>query len=931
MADPDPGIPDTVKIGGGPLIVGQSRPITLTIVNDQELAGIGPGFLLESDLGGFAVFDSAIGINRLADPSVLDVRIVHYSNWDNHTGISPDTLITGCYAMTGNYLPNGNTPILELYFTGLSAGFMTVDSTFFPPAGAFLLTLTNGQSIYPQFATQSIQIIEETQPPVLTIHNGPNQIVAGDNNGFQVEAQSPEGFPVELEILEMVGFDDESQFPTVAPELTGDNPAQFTWSSTSQDIGIWKVTFQACDSTGNCATASTDIQVVGSSGNLITFDIIETTDVCNSSGLVHGDFDDDGFSELFTSGTCAWNWPNSELYDYQNGVLEMAYRHECDGHIRYGPHAGYFNGDGFLDVILMDFIAVSKYVLVLAGNGENSFSIEGVSNDGTYAHNTALGEFTGDNHLDLAATTNDAVHIFAGNSNSGFTLHDYFPIGEPTLSINAADFNSDGHDDLAIGTENGIRIYLADGEGDFSQTHFYSQVYGSLEIEVTNKGSDFNNDNIFDLCISTPSVGEEFSDMVVYQGNGDGSFAQNTIRTVKGQIFGNCIGDFNNDNELDIAYVNGALEYAAILFGDGDGEFTDELRYDIPHHYPQYIDCFDMDLDGDLEIVLVANDAYNNNSIFTLMNQLDPAGFSAASFKITACDNAEIELISSSGKIFNSIKNTMPTGEYHKCNLDYNSLIDDFVSLSMVESGEYLLKAIPKPNLPEAQPFTLEFTIDDELYRLAKDIPMRAGGYRFNLYAGSQSEVTPRPGKLTGSDKPTFQWPGGGNYDFQLAADIDFSNMIINTQVEGNSFTPASSLPATDTTTFYWRVKGVDDPDYECLYVVNISLGVTDAGDDGNTENLPDQFSLANNYPNPFNPNTIIEYTIPRQCHVTVAVFNLLGQKITTLVDETKAAGHHSTSWDGLDQNGQPLASGVYLYRIKAGDYTEAKKMLLQK
>ena len=93
MADPDPGIPDTVKIGGGPLIVGQSRPITLTIVNDRELGGISPGFLLESDLGGFAVFDSAVGVNRLADPSVLDVRIVHYSNWDNHTGISPDTLI----------------------------------------------------------------------------------------------------------------------------------------------------------------------------------------------------------------------------------------------------------------------------------------------------------------------------------------------------------------------------------------------------------------------------------------------------------------------------------------------------------------------------------------------------------------------------------------------------------------------------------------------------------------------------------------------------------------------------------------------------------------------------------------------------------------------------------------------------------------------
>lgn len=94
---------------------------------------------------------------------------------------------------------------------------------------------------------------------------------------------------------------------------------------------------------------------------------------------------------------------------------------------------------------------------------------------------------------------------------------------------------------------------------------------------------------------------------------------------------------------------------------------------------------------------------------------------------------------------------------------------------------------------------------------------------------------------------------------------------------------------------------------------------------------LPQECSLSQNYPNPFNPVTTIEYNIPARSHVTIEVYNILGQKIRTLVDELKSAGDFRTTWDGNDSNGVRAPTGIYFYLFRAGDFNETKKMLLLK
>jgi predicted outer membrane repeat protein len=94
---------------------------------------------------------------------------------------------------------------------------------------------------------------------------------------------------------------------------------------------------------------------------------------------------------------------------------------------------------------------------------------------------------------------------------------------------------------------------------------------------------------------------------------------------------------------------------------------------------------------------------------------------------------------------------------------------------------------------------------------------------------------------------------------------------------------------------------------------------------------LPGEFSLSQNHPNPFNPVTTLEYSLPERSHVTVEIYNVLGQKVRTLIDHEESAGSYTITWDGTDISGKSVATGIYLYRFQSGEYVETKKMLLLK
>jgi len=99
----------------------------------------------------------------------------------------------------------------------------------------------------------------------------------------------------------------------------------------------------------------------------------------------------------------------------------------------------------------------------------------------------------------------------------------------------------------------------------------------------------------------------------------------------------------------------------------------------------------------------------------------------------------------------------------------------------------------------------------------------------------------------------------------------------------------------------------------------------------GAAGSLPTEFALDQNYPNPFNPETQIGLALPVNSYVELSVFNVLGQKVATLVQGDMTAGYHTVTWNGTNSDGSSVASGIYFYRIATEQFTTSKKMMMLK
>jgi hypothetical protein len=194
--------------------------------------------------------------------------------------------------------------------------------------------------------------------------------------------------------------------------------------------------------------------------------------------------------------------------------------------------------------------------------------------------------------------------------------------------------------------------------------------------------------------------------------------------------------------------------------------------------------------------------------------------------------------------------------------------------------------------------------------------------------------LVPPPGQVTlagpvndanaGSDSVVFTWrrqAGATKYHIEVGFDSLFT---FKQQDSSVTDTVKGVKLAVNNHTYFWKVRagnaGGWGP-YSTLRRINTLW----TGIDENTT-LPQEVRLHNNYPNPFNPSTRIEYELPRESHVTMAVYSMLGEQVALLVDDVKPAGYHQISFDASG-----LASGVYFYRLTAGNTSLMKKMALVK
>jgi hypothetical protein len=210
-----------------------------------------------------------------------------------------------------------------------------------------------------------------------------------------------------------------------------------------------------------------------------------------------------------------------------------------------------------------------------------------------------------------------------------------------------------------------------------------------------------------------------------------------------------------------------------------------------------------------------------------------------------------------------------------------------------------------------------------------------------SLFSGSNSFITiiaapaapaavaPAANAVNVSVRPTFSWNEvvtATKYRLQVAADNQFAQVVRDTVVfERTSVTLLRRL-AGDTP-YFWRVNagniGGDSPYSTArLFTTEIAVGVEEKKEAA----IPTEFSLSQNYPNPFNPTTTIQFGLPKSSEVKLVVYDLSGRVVAELANGKFEAGYHKIAFDGAR-----LVSGIYYYRLKAGDFLSVKKLTLLK
>ena len=176
----------------------------------------------------------------------------------------------------------------------------------------------------------------------------------------------------------------------------------------------------------------------------------------------------------------------------------------------------------------------------------------------------------------------------------------------------------------------------------------------------------------------------------------------------------------------------------------------------------------------------------------------------------------------------------------------------------------------------------------------------------------------------SGTDTSGYVYVGGTSLSCPVAAGI--AALILHARPNATPVQVAEAMRMT--------ASNAANPDNEYGWGILDAVAAIEYIEPTGTDDKPEKpaaFRLEQNFPNPFNPTTTIRYALSQGAHVTLRIYNGLGQLVATLVDEFQAAGHKANVWNGTNDSGLRVASGMYMYRMTAGSLTDTKRMLLLK
>jgi hypothetical protein len=440
----------------------------------------------------------------------------------------------------------------------------------------------------------------------------------------------------------------------------------------------------------------------------------------------------------------------------------------------------------------------------------------------------------------------------------------------------------------------------------FADPMNYEAGYGTWNID----GDDFNNDGLVDLFTANRQ-----GSVSVMLNMGGGFFQPATNIYLMTLPYGVCSADIDGDGDKDIIAANhNAQGSITILINDGTGNFEIGPSY-FAGSYGWSVTSADFDLDGDMDIAFsteISANLYifqNNGSGLFSLQETHMTG--SSSHQVIAADlnkDGHLDIVVAGG-------------------------ISDYVSI-LINHGDGTFAAPVHYNSGNnvISVVVADFDNDGD-----KDLaPINYHGCSFNTKFNT--------GNGTFVSGQSFSYPDLPTYG--IAADLDrdgWKDLIVTRQSSGPNirimrnqgsghFVQAAELTCNNSPLCIYANDFDYDGDIDMATAnlgtsdisVLLNLGITSIHPgDGS---IPEAFALNQNYPNPFNVQTLISYDIPKDSHVTLEIFDILGHKITTLVNEFQQAGHYQAIWNAND-----FATGIYYGRLQAGGNNHTIKMTMIK
>jgi len=647
------------------------------------------------------------------------------------------------------------------------------------------------------------------------------------------------------------------------------------------------------------ANSSTEISLLKNNGNGTFADKESITVLSAVNSITSADVDEDGDLDLLGVKTDAGKV--SVLKNNGDGTFAAEVDYGTNSQpIRVKP--GDFNGDGLPDLAVISVSGLNNYDLsILINNGNGTFATKVDYQTGSQPTDLIISDLDGDENLDIVVgnISNKVLSIHKNNGDGTFADKVIYSESIDPWGVSAGDVDGDGDLDLITSnfSLNSLTILKNDGEGNFSGREDYNFGVGRDNVI----SADVDGDGDIDL-ISSGYYANSFSVLFNTRSLGNNPTIGNNINAT-----------YNTPTTLSgNVSVSGTLTVGAqVTTGSNtiDLGTTGSISGETPANY----------IVGKVQTTRTVSSVQNN--IGGLGISIDPQSNNLGSTVIKR-ETGTAENSSSIKQVWTITPTTQPSGPV-TVTLTWPSTNDNSINLNDLvvyksEDGGDTWNIISATINKDSDPRTATFTISS-----------------FSQFTVGQSGALPvEMVSFTGREsngKVMLNWSTAtesNNVGWEIESRIQESGDRSQnsgwkkvgfvagkgTTTEKQSYSFAVSSLQSSVSIVEFRLKQMDS-DGKISYSNVLTINLT-----------PVTFGLSQNYPNPFNPVTVINYQLAADSDVRLVVYDLLGREVASLVNEKKTAGFYTVSFNATN-----ISTGVYFYKLTAGNFSEIKKMTIMK